>query len=104
VDTLDVLTLQHLRKIIIHKIHSIKLKKSSGYDDVTSQILTACTALCSHPFSYIYNHSLQTGIFPDSLQIALYKKGDKPVSLLMGFPKYSRKLCTTPAHKQHTDH
>ena len=39
--------LQHLREIIIHIIHSIKLKKSSGYDEVTSHTLTACTTLCS---------------------------------------------------------
>jgi hypothetical protein len=84
VDTLDILTLQHLRKIIIHTIHSIKLRKSSGYDEVTSQILKACTTLCSHPFSYIYNHSLQTGIFPESLTIALYNRGDKPTLQITG--------------------
>jgi hypothetical protein len=28
----------------------------------------------------------------------------RPISLLMGFPKYSRKLCATPAYKQDTDH
>jgi len=28
----------------------------------------------------------------------------RPISLLMVFPKYCRKLCTTPAYKQHTDH
>jgi len=78
-DTLDILILQHLRKIIIHIIHSIKLKKSLGYDEVTSKILKACTTLCSHPLSYIYNHSLQTGIFPDSLKMALYRKGDKSI-------------------------
>jgi hypothetical protein len=78
-ETLDILILQNLRKIIVHIIHSIKLRKSSGYDEVTSQILKACTTLCSHPFSYIYNHSLQTGIFPVNLTIALYNKGDKPV-------------------------
>ena len=69
---------------IIHIIHSIKLKKSSGCDEVTSQTLKACTTVCSHPFSYIYNHSLWTGIFPDSLKIALYKKGDKPVWHITG--------------------
>jgi len=68
-----------LRKIINLTIISIKLKKSSGYDEVTSKILKPCTTLCSHPFIYIYNHSLKTGIFPDSLEIALYKKGDTPV-------------------------
>jgi len=28
----------------------------------------------------------------------------RPISLLMVFPKYPRKLCTIPAYKQHTDH
>jgi hypothetical protein len=28
----------------------------------------------------------------------------RPISLLMGFPKYTRKLYTTPAYKQQTDH
>ena len=28
----------------------------------------------------------------------------RPISLLRVFPKYSRKLCTTPAYKQDTDH
>ena len=28
----------------------------------------------------------------------------RPISLLTVFPKYSRKLCTTPAYKQHTDY
>jgi hypothetical protein len=79
VDTLDILILQHLRKIIIHIIHSIKLNKSTGYDEVSSQIIKACTTICSQPFSYIYNHSLYTGTCPEGLKIALYKKGDKPV-------------------------
>jgi len=29
---------------------------------------------------------------------------NRPISLLTVFPKYSRKLRTTPAYKQHTDH
>jgi hypothetical protein len=28
----------------------------------------------------------------------------RPISLLTVFPKYSRKLCTTPEYKKHTDH
>ena len=79
-----------MRKIIIHIIHYIRLKKSSGYDEVTSKILKAGTTVCSHPFSYIYSHSLQTGIFPESRKIALYKKGDKPVWKITGQYHYWR--------------
>jgi len=77
-------------------IHSLKPKKSSGCDKITSKILKACASLISHPLSYIYNHSLYRGIFPDRLKIAvvkpLYKNGDKtsmtdyrPVSLITVF-------------------
>jgi len=69
-------------------MHSIKLKKSSDYDEVTSKILKSCTTLSSHPFSYIYNHSQLTSIFPDSFKIALYKKGQKPVWQITGLYHY----------------
>jgi hypothetical protein len=63
-------------------IHYVKPKKSSGYDEITNEILKACASLISHPLSYIYSHSLYTGIFPDQTEIAvvkpLYKKRDKP--------------------------
>jgi hypothetical protein len=87
-------------------IHSLKPKKSSGYDEIpVSKILKACASLISHPLSYSCNHSLHTGVFPDHLKIVvvkpLYKKGDKtsmtsyrPISLLTVFLKYLRKLCT----------
>ena len=61
-------------------IHSLKPKKSSGYE-TTSKILKAYASPSSHPLSYNYNHLLYTGIFPDCLKISvakpLYKKGDK---------------------------
>ena len=50
-------------------IHSLKPKKSSGCDEITSKILKAFASLISHPLSYIYNHLLYTGIFPDRFKI-----------------------------------
>jgi hypothetical protein len=74
-------------------ICSLKPKNSSGYDEITSKILKPCASTISLPLSFICNHSLQTGIFPYRLKIAIVKplhnKGDKynmtnyrPVSLL----------------------
>ncbi|GFG38826.1 hypothetical protein Cfor_11239 [Coptotermes formosanus] len=83
-------------------INSLKAKNSSGYDEISSKILKACSTLISYPLSYIYNHSLLTGTVPDRLKIAivkpLFKKGDKiimtnyrPVSLLPSFSKVLEK-------------
>jgi hypothetical protein len=79
-------------------IHSLKPKNSSGYDEI-SKILKTCVRL---PLSFICNHLLHTGIFPDCLKIAvmkpLHKKGDKynmtnyrPLSLLPIFSKVLEK-------------
>jgi len=54
-------------------IHSLKPKKSSGCYEITCKRLKACASLISHPLSYIYNHSLYTDIFPDSLKIVVVK-------------------------------
>jgi len=61
------------------------------------------TSLIHQSLSYIYDHSLCTGIFPDHLKIAvlkpLYKKGDKtsmtnyrPISLKIFFSKVLEKV------------
>jgi hypothetical protein len=66
---------------IKHIMHSLKPKKSSCYNEITTKILKACASLISHPFSYLYNHSVCIGIFPDCLKSAvvnqLCKKADK---------------------------
>jgi len=62
-------------------IHSLKSKKSSGYDEITSETVKTCASLISHPLSCIYNHLLYTGIFSDCLKITgvkpMYKKENK---------------------------
>ena len=49
-------------------LHSLKPNKLSGYDEITSKIIKTHSSLIWHPLSYIYNHSLCTGIFPDYLK------------------------------------
>jgi hypothetical protein len=62
-------------------IHSLKSKNSSGYDEITSKTVKACSALISQPLAHISNHSLYTSIFPNRLKMSvvrpLYMKGDK---------------------------
>jgi Notch-like protein len=95
-------------------IHFLKPKKSTGYDEITSKILKACASLISHPLSYICNHSLDTGIFPDQLKIAvvkpLYKKDKtsmtnyRPISLLTVFSKvFKNAMHSRLSHHLHTN-
>jgi hypothetical protein len=54
-------------------IRSLKPKNSSGYDEIIGKILKTCASIISLPLSFICNHSLRTGIFPDRLKIAVVK-------------------------------
>jgi hypothetical protein len=84
-------------------IGSLKSKKSSGYDEISSKILKCCDVFISTPFSYICNMSISTGVFPERLKYAvvnpLYKSGDKaditnyrPISMLTVSSKILEKV------------
>jgi hypothetical protein len=77
-------------------IKSLKPSNSSGYDEITTNILQVCSPYISSPLNHICNRALSTGILPDRLKFAtvrpLFKKGDKrdisnytPISLLPVF-------------------
>jgi hypothetical protein len=97
-------------------ICSLKPKNSSGYDEITSKILKTCASTISLRLSFICNHSLHTGIFPDRLKIAvvkpLHKKGDKynmtnyrPISLLPVFSKvFEKAMHSRLSHHLYTNH
>ena len=85
-------------KEIERLINSLKIKKSSGYDEISTKILKVSAAFISYPLSYICNKSMLFGTFPTRLKYAivkpLLKKGDKenvanyrPISLLTSFSK-----------------
>jgi hypothetical protein len=52
-------------------IRYLKLKYSTGYDEVSSRILRHCAFEISKPFSYICNSSLQYGIYPERLKYSV---------------------------------
>ena len=60
---------------------SLKNNKSPGHDGISCIVIRNCFGSLSIPLLSIFNASLQTGIFPDKLQIArvtpIYKTGDK---------------------------
>jgi hypothetical protein len=96
-------------------ILSLKSKNLSGYVQITCKILKAYAFLISGPLSHIFNHSLNTGVFPDCLKISivkpLFKKGDKssmtnyrPISLLTVFSKVLEKIMYNRlSHHMHTN-
>ena len=84
-------------------INSLKIKESSGYDEVSTKILKISAPFISSPLSYICNKSILSGTFPTRLKYAiakpLLKKGDKenitnyrPISLLTPFSKVFERI------------
>jgi len=84
-------------------INSLKIKESSGYDEISTKILTISTPFISFPLSYICSKSMLSGTFPTRLKYAivkpLLKKGDKenvanyrPISLLTSFSKVFERI------------
>ena len=84
-------------------IDGLKNKNSSGYDDITNNLLKGIKTAISTPLEILFNMSLSTGEFPDLMKlgdvIPLYKAKEKylttnyrPISLLTTTSKILEKL------------
>ena len=62
-------------------LRSLKPNKSPGYDNVSSSVVNETSHIFFTSLKYIFNLSLQQGIFPENLKIAkvspIYKKDEK---------------------------
>jgi hypothetical protein len=62
-------------------IQQLKNSNSSGYDDISNNVLKSCVSVIPGLLAELFNTSFETGLFPDvyklSKVIPLYKKGDK---------------------------
>ena len=78
-------------------------KFSSGYDNVSNVLLKEIIRDIVEPLSFIFNHSMQSGEFPDSMKLAevipLYKSKEhylecnyRPISLLTPISKILEKI------------
>ena len=83
--------------------YSLKTNKSPGYDGISSNVIQQCSGTLNRPLHYIYNISLQTGVFPEEMKIArvtpIFKGGEvsdlgkyHPISVLCCFSKILEKI------------
>ena len=60
--------------------YSLETNKSPGFDDISSNIMKQCFGTLNRPFRYIYDISLQQGVFPEEMKIAwvtpIFKGGE----------------------------
>ena len=51
-------------------LRSLKPNKSPGYDNVSSNVVNETSDIFFTPLKYLFNLSLQQGIFPENVKIA----------------------------------
>ena len=58
----------------------LKTNKSPGYDDIKFNVVKKCFEKINEALKYLFNLSLENGIFPKKMKIAkvipLFKNGD----------------------------
>jgi hypothetical protein len=95
---------------IVNIIKGLKPKRTTGYDEISINILKISAPYIISPLTYICNTTLNTGIFPNRLKYAvikpLYKNGNKhelsnyrPISLLTAFSKIFEKVMYNRLYK-----
>jgi hypothetical protein len=66
---------------IVTVVSRLKGKASAGADEIPDFIVKECIEFIKKPLNFIFNKSINQGVFPDSLKIAnirhVYKKGNK---------------------------
>ena len=88
---------------LLGSTQSLKRNKATGFDDLSSNIITDAHDSLKNVLFHVFKVSIQQGIFPDSLKIAkvtpTFKSGDKgnvsdyrPISILPVFSKVLEKI------------
>ena len=89
---------------------SLKTSESPRYADINSDAVNKCFGEINLPLKYIFNLSLENGIFPEKMKVAkvtrLFKNSDpenitnyRPISVLSCFSKVLERIM----HKRYTN-
>ena len=90
--------------------YSLKTSESPGYGGISSNIIKQCFGTLNRPLYYIYNISLQAGVFPEEMKVArvtlIFKGGEvsdletyRPISILCYFSKILEKILFNRLYK-----
>ena len=99
---------------ILKVVQSLKPSKSCGHDEISVKLLKKIIFYIVSPLTHIFNLSLSSGIFPNSLKIAkivpIHKKDDpslienyRPISILPAISKILEKIAYNRLYKFLTD-
>ena len=91
------------RQEILTLINNLPNKTSSGYDNISNNLLKLISTQIIVPLEIIFNKSIEEGIFPSNMNkadiVPLYKSKDKqecsnyrPISLLITLSKLLEKV------------
>ena len=97
-------------RVVFNIIHSLRLRKSSGHDNIDSYFIRIACDVLKPYLTYLFYLSLEFGIFSDCLKTAkiipIFKAGPKTeinnyrrISLLSNFSKILEKLVYTRLSK-----
>ena len=98
--------MQNATVIDVHKIlSSIDVSKSTGHDGISNKLLKDSADIIAYSLTFIFNTSINTGIFPNDFKTAIispiHKAGCKtecnnyrPISILSSVAKIFEKLIT----------
>ena len=88
----------------------LKTNESPGYDDINFNVVKKCFGEINEPLKYLFNLSLQNGIFSEKMKIAkvipLFKNGDpenitnyRTISVLLSFSKVLERIMCNQLYK-----